>query len=154
MNASAVGVHTEEKQNLRGIINHSGLSSPSSFAYPSTPRNFLYTPCSAPAGMTEGRGGLLYTYLPRARTDTTYFVSGFACEKAASRTRFPPLLHSPGFNGPRIYAARAVFWMRIYRAHASRSFYYIARPPLPVTRQILIHRNVISSFYFYSPLVQ
>lgn len=137
---------TEEKQNLRGIINHSGLSSPSSFALlplPAPPTS--YTPMLRADRNDRGgvrHAGLLYTYLPR-EDGYNLFCIRFRVREA----RFPAATAlTPGFNGSE--SAHAVFWMRIYRAHAFPVVLLHRAPAVTVTRQILIHRDVISSFIF------
>lgn len=62
----------EEKQNLRGIINHSGLSS--AIPLPLLAPNFLYTQLCA----RNDRGARYAVIYVSSRTDTTYFVSSFA----------------------------------------------------------------------------
>lgn len=72
---------TEEKQNLRGIINHSGLSTVV-LSYPSSLLT-SYTPSSTrPEWQGCAPRRVIYVL---SRTDTSYFVSSFACEKCGTR---------------------------------------------------------------------
>lgn len=138
---------TEEKQNLRGIINHSGLSTvvlsrilPSSLLT-------SYTPSARNDRGARHAGVILYVL---SRTDTTYFVYQRLSRAKSAAHAFCGVCR--GF----ISRICVVFSLdedlsrgaraRVLQRHVS----VIITSRCYVTCQILIRRNVISSFIFQS----